>query len=189
MVGVVAAKLIPAPVADITPPVETRLEATITDTLPEPEITPEIIPAPTATPSSLLNLRWKTYSAENYKLYYPQSWLFKYTADKLTLTKGKNLITLSPKGEETGAKCDESSIHKIKKGLLVWDIQESNASASTFYVVCDNGLPTTSIGSVTLWGDGINIDQNTIDEFKLMMEKIEIMESTPSAGMMKEEQV
>lgn len=95
--------LIPLPPISLTP---TDFEPTITPTI---EITP--IPAPTATPSALLDLKWNMMTVKSpvsffnsYRLYYPTTWTIKEYKNtskandegfsSLVLTKGKTTLSI-----------------------------------------------------------------------------------------------
>ena len=135
--------------------------------------TPIIIPTPTATPEALLKLNWKNFTNSNYKLFYPSAWVRKSVTGGVTLTKGTNIISLMT--SSSSYSCDKHSVQGIVKDGYLWDLQE--ASVSSQYYLCettDKGQsPNTSIGSVKLVGP--KVDSATLDEFKYILEKIEIV--------------
>ncbi len=168
LLGILAAKFFQPVAPVVTPPPTTNLS---TPTTPPPSI--ELSSTPMATPSSLLDAQWKSYSTKQYKLFYPSTWMSKYSTDKLTLTKSKSIVTILSKAEIKGGGCENKSVYSINKTDFVWDIQE--ASSSSLYHVCEttsDSSPVTRIGEITL--SGSNIDQMTLDEFKYILEKIVI---------------
>jgi len=135
--------------------------------------TPFIIPTPTATPEALLNLNWKTFSNSTYKLFYPSTWTRKSVSGGITLTKGTSVISILT--TKSSYSCDKQSVQGIVKDGYLWDLQE--ASASSQYYLCEiaesGQSSNTSVGSVNLKGS--KVDNKTLDEFKYILEKIEIV--------------
>lgn len=142
------------------------------------DLAPVIIPTPTATSESLLKLNWKNFTNSNYKLFYPTTWTRKSVSAGITLTKGTNVISILT--TKSSFSCDKQSVQGVVKDGYLWDLQE--ASVSSQYYLCettDKGQsPNTSIGSVKLIGP--KVDSGTLDEFKYILEKIEII-ATPSS--------
>ncbi len=169
LLGILAAKFFsPAPTS---PTLEEKITPTTEDILPSS--TPTLIATPTATPEALLKLNWKNYSSQKYNLYYPSTWVLKYTTNRVTLSKGKNTLRINLPPEGSASNCDSSIIHTFSKNTNLWDIQE--ASPSSAYYVCEDKIAGTQIGNISF--EGKQIDQNTLDEFKLILEKIDIIQS------------
>lgn len=173
LLGILAAKFFQPTSVSQTTPEENMIISPTTTSTPEIETAPLMIPSPTATPEALLSLKWKNHTTEIYKLYYPQTWSLKFITNGLTISKGKTTISILAKTENEES-CDKNSFYKINKGPFVWDIQESTPSSK--YHVCEvvdsEVVQTTYIGDISL--KGTNIDQNTLDEFKYILEKVEL---------------
>jgi hypothetical protein len=171
LLGVLAAKFFqPAQTLNPSPaPIVVAPEASLSAAL----LTPVIIPTPTATPEALLNLNWKTFSNSTYKLFYPSTWTRKSVSAGITLTKGTSVISILT--SKSSFSCDKQSVQGIVKDGYLWDLQE--ASASSQYYLCETTesgqSSNTSVGSVNLKGS--KVDNETLDEFKYILEKIEIV--------------
>ena len=171
LIGIVAAKITPSipttstlqnKTVDITPTSEPILED-------EPEV--EILPAPTATPESLLKLNWKNYSTDAYRIYYPDTWTLKTNLKGLSLARGNNLLTVS--SDKPTYSCDQSNIFSVDKDSYTWEIQE--VSSASKYIVCGEGNSEETPFLINAQLVGKNIDQSLLDEFKYILEKIEIL--------------
>jgi len=150
--------------------------------------TPTLAITPISTPASLLKSIWKIHQTSSYKLFYPQDWILKATTNKLTLSKQKNIITISTTESKIAGDCNDSAIGTISKESVNWIVQE--ASVSSRYYVCEsdgiNSSAKTSIGAVDL--TGTQIKSIIVDEFKYLLQKIELAspnktkEATPSSS-------
>lgn len=131
------------------------------------------LPTPTAIPASLSKINWESFSTPIYKLFYPDTWTKQEVSTGIILSKGTSTITIS--GLRSFFACDKEIIQGYPKDTLFWVIEE--ISASSQYQVCEytehNPIPNTYIGSIILKGK--NIDTQTLDEFKYIMEKIQII--------------
>lgn len=181
LLGILAAKFF-QPVSTSPVSTEPEISVIISEEI-TPEETPIMLPSPTATPEALLKLTWKSYSTATYKLFYPQNWTKKNTATGITLSKGSNSIVISTtKSENTCLKDPQNtSLQSFDKDGNFWVLQE--ASASSVYQICEytdsDPIPDTQIGTITL--SGTKIDQATLDEFKYIVEKIEIVRKNISS--------
>lgn len=214
LLGILAARFLPpvnlglAPVVVITQPTPSVIagapEATATiQATPTVEITP--IPAPTATPSALLNLKWNMMTVKSpvsffssYRLYYPTTWSikeYKNTAkandvgtSSLILQKGKATMTIQ-QGNTEASSCSyddsvlEGSVYSFadyrtvnKEGHL-WRWGTLRSGTIPTYPVCE--LTSGNFSSQTSIGfislTGSDLDTAATEEFNYILEKIIIV--------------
>jgi hypothetical protein len=181
-VGVLAAKFLQAPTPSNTDSVMENSNPdtlTVNQTIPTPTIV--TVPAPIATPSSLLKVSWKTHSTSGYKITYPSTWTKKNSANGLVLTRksktGSAITEMSvsiPDKNVQGASCNAKSVFMIQKDQSVWDIQEISP---TTYVVCESGNDFTAVGVIDL-GSTSEIEKEFVDEFIYILQNVEINNKT-----------
>ncbi|KKS94149.1 MAG: hypothetical protein UW68_C0013G0010 [Candidatus Collierbacteria bacterium GW2011_GWB1_44_6] len=203
-IGVLASFFLPittAPVTDEIPAPQPAADSEISDTItPEEIITP--IPTPTATPSALLNLRWNMMTVKSplttfssYRIYYPTTWSIKEykntpgTGGSTSLTLTKGLTTLSFIQQDLEGSACSYPTSEIKQNLDFASYREIFHNSSTWrwglsvngdsptYIVCQSqnnsfSSPTT-VGFINL--SGANIDNQTLEEFNYILEKIVII--------------
>lgn len=135
--------------------------------------------SPSATPSSLLGVTFIGYQSGKYKIHYPDTWTLNKTSTGLIVTnndRAEMSISTTDKNAQ-GWSCEGKILSKVNIGSTVLDIRE--ASPNTL-VMCDGKKDYTVIGSISILSMK-DIDQKTIDEFKYILEKIEISSEPDSA--------
>ncbi len=213
LLGVLASFLLPAftyqtpMVEDNTDTPEITPEPTISDESEMPLVTPAvtITPAPTATPSALLGLKWNLMTVNSpisffssYRIHYPTTWTIKEYkntpkandegSSSLTLQKGKATVTILQANTEASS-CDyDGSVvegfvfgfadyRAINKENQSWRWGAIKSGTVPMYPVCE--MKDENYSSQTSIGfislTGSDLDTATIEEFNYILEKIVIL--------------
>ncbi|KKT48484.1 MAG: hypothetical protein UW42_C0056G0004 [Candidatus Collierbacteria bacterium GW2011_GWB1_44_197] len=205
--GVLASRFLPmsSGVSTVIPKTPSLSPSTIIDepiTNDQELITPLV---PTATPSSLLNLKWNMMtvkspvtSVDSYKIYYPTTWSiqqYKNTpadgngSSSLTLSKGlttisilqtngNSLTCLYPGDSDQANSLQFKEYVGINKDDLTWRLASfQSPEIIGGYQVCEMSTAGTFITSTKI-GEilaGGLTDSQSIDEFNYILEKIVIL--------------
>ena len=174
-------------------------------------ISPKIEIAPTATSSTLVNLRWNLVTIKSpvsffssYRLHYPITWAVKESrttkgandsgSSVLTMTKGKTSFKIIQSvGDAAGClypgDADKDGMYQryqssreiIKPNFLWRWGQVVGEEGKSLYYVCElkssgTFVASTVIGYISLSDSAI--DDQTLEEFNYILEKIEIINNT-----------
>jgi hypothetical protein len=184
LTGSVTPNLSPSPSLSLVDP-----QAEMLDITPTLEVTP--LSEPTATPSALLDLKWNMMTVKSpnpnfssYKIYYPTTWNikeYKNTPAKidsgtstLILSKGTATVTLLQQAaSDTSCTYETSQYREFIKDSLVWRASPS-INDNSYYEVCEktaDGGFTNSVKTGAIFANNL-VDQQTVDEFNYILEKI-----------------
>jgi hypothetical protein len=173
LLGVLAANFYQPVSTPATPPTPSAEISPLST--PSSILTPSLKPTPSATPEALLKLNWKTYTTSNFKLFYPTTWTKKTITGGYTLTKGTSVISFSTKISDF--ECNIPPIQTFSKGSLVWEIQESSPSSQ--YQLCEvlgSVINPDTLLDTVIFTNPDNIKES-LDEFKYIIEKVELTEA------------
>ncbi|OGD72741.1 hypothetical protein A3K29_01165 [Candidatus Collierbacteria bacterium RIFOXYB2_FULL_46_14] len=203
LLGVLASRFLPmspsvTPSQDIEPTTDTNPTEAEIETSPTVEITLPL--TPTATPSSLLNLKWNMMTVKSplaaftsYRIYYPTTWSIKeyrnFSTSKdggnstLTLEKGTAILSIrqAPGEVQDCSPALYSDFHiLIKRDIVAWKwAKKATDEAASTYDVCESlsgskYISPTSIGYIIANSPTV-VDAETLDEINYILEKIVIL--------------
>jgi hypothetical protein len=200
LLGVLASRFLPSMTGNVVAPAILQPEVSVTPPVMTPTTVITPIPAPTATPSALLNLKWNMMTVKSpitpemsFRLYYPTTWSIKTyqntkgvagkTVSKLNLilTKGTSVMSIIEVPDSPSNVCSYStpdSYMEILNPSVKWRTSFSEEAGQRTYTVCGETSNSvfsspTSIGSISLLAP--IEDTQTIDEFHYILQKIVII--------------